>query len=127
MSSIKEHTEVSCKYFGNDSLGNDFHKLLDESRFKLKKHHRKLDHDFDRLYRIAEEYGIQGYREILLHICMDYGMYQSAKEFSKKMVLAAIGEDEVKGFDVSTGKNNEQLQAILDDIEAGNAVLTFKE
>jgi len=95
MANIRKHTEVSQGVFGDASLGADFQKLLDEHRHSLGYYHRRIDHDFERLLAIGEEYGEQGLKEIILHLCLDYKLYSSAGKFKDYLLEAAHAGESV--------------------------------
>ena len=76
MSSVKEHAKKSKEIFKEASLGKEFQELLDKHHF-LGPHHRMVDHDWERLNSIGEKYGEQGLKEIILHLAMDYRLYNS--------------------------------------------------
>src|SRR3990167_10682512 len=79
MSNIKAHTAKSKEIFGEASLGQGFQELLDEKSYDLGIRHRQIDHDFTRLMTIGETYGIQGLKEIILHLAMHYKLFGSAE------------------------------------------------
>ena len=81
MAYIWKHTQKSKEVFGGKSLGQEFQELLDEHRADLGADHRKIDHDWERLRAIGEQYGEQGKDEIILHLAMDYGLLDSAERY----------------------------------------------
>lgn len=78
-----EHSRVSKKLLGDYSLGIGIQRELDANSQSFPGIHRLIDHDFDRLGRIAEKYGGFGCLEIAIHIAIDYKWFPEWEELAK--------------------------------------------
>lgn len=92
MPNVKEHVKKSQEIFKEASLGQSFQELLDKHQF-LGPHHRMIDHDWERLRQIGEEYGEQGLKEIILHLAMDYRLYGSKERHDITIRIEQMREE----------------------------------